>query len=91
MVEKLSADEALWKQNQTYSMPVTSTKRHELDFSDFSGIIGPVDLSTAYVFSCTLYSLILLQYMTKQCLIIADLAVEEKYLLANISIIKVMT
>lgn len=49
VAEQLSADEALWKQNYTYSMPVASTERKEFDLTAFSDIIGQTDLSIAYV------------------------------------------
>lgn len=58
---QLSLDEAHWQPNDTYSMPAVSTEKQELDCSAFSGIIGQVDLSIAYVFLKNSYYLILLK------------------------------
>ncbi|XP_012220276.2 uncharacterized protein spd-2 isoform X2 [Linepithema humile] len=45
MAEQLLLDEAYWKQNCTYSMPVMTTEKQKLQLSSFSGIIGEQDLS----------------------------------------------
>jgi hypothetical protein len=50
MIEQLLLDEASWKQNCTYSMPVTmTTEKQKLQFSTFSDIMVQQDLSLEYV------------------------------------------
>lgn len=46
MNSQLLADEAAWKQNCSYALPLaTSSEKEYLDLSCFSGIIGELDLS----------------------------------------------
>lgn len=51
MVQQLSIDEAFWKQNRTYYLPVNPEKQ-KVDCSSFSGFIGDIDLSLEYVYFC---------------------------------------
>lgn len=48
MVEQLLLDEAYWRQNCSYSVPVMNMEKQKLQLSSFSGI-GQQDVSLEYV------------------------------------------
>lgn len=52
MAEQLSVDEACWRQNYTYCMPVVNPEKQKIDFGSLSGIIGELDLSIEYAYFC---------------------------------------